>query len=394
MRARLLALGLGLFLAVLPILPGAAQDGAGSLPQPLRSPVDVAAQRAAAGDPLDDFACSGAPAPPPDLVFQPFFRDQRGTQRDEALYAAYAARREPLDQFKQGLARLASRNLRAAPGHDAAGTCGAAWLLDWARAGALVDVAATQQGEFERMWLLAAVASSYARLQAGERLAYVDRLKVKAWIRALARHVIVYFGPGGGYDWPNNLVYWAGFAVAAAAVAVDEPAWLAFSTRQFRRGVAQVDARGLLPLEMRRGPRALYYGSYALVALVGIMEIGEANGLDLAREAGPTLARAGSALAAVERDASAFEAEFGPQAVRLRDACWTLTWVEPLEARFPSPDLSWMLKACRPISLSELGGVQTGLGFAAALRGPLDAGEAPEPEALRRLFRDLVGGQR
>ena len=49
-------------------------------------------------------------------------------------------------------------------------------------------------------------------------------------------------------------------------------------------GVAQIEPDGSLPLEMRRGQRALHYHLYAVAPLVYLAEFGEDNGLNLYAE--------------------------------------------------------------------------------------------------------------
>jgi poly(beta-D-mannuronate) lyase len=74
---------------------------------------------------------------------------------------------------------------------------------------------------------------------------------------------------------------WAGVAVGAAAIAVNDRALFAWSIERLRLGVRQVTSEGALPLELARGRLALHYHLFALEPLAVLEIMARANGTDL-----------------------------------------------------------------------------------------------------------------
>jgi poly(beta-D-mannuronate) lyase len=95
----------------------------------------------------------------------------------------------------------------------------------------------------------------------------------------------------GGPDNENNHIYWAGLAVAAAAIANNDHDAGQWAIYTYRMGLANIQADGTLNAEMNRAQMALHYHLYALAPLIMMAELGEANGIDLYSENGGALHR-------------------------------------------------------------------------------------------------------
>ena len=78
----------------------------------------------------------------------------------------------------------------------------------------------------------------------------------------------------------NNHAYWTGLGVAAAGIAANDRSLFDWGIGKFDLGADAVTADGTLPLEMKRGQRAIHSHFFALTPLVYLAELGEANGLE------------------------------------------------------------------------------------------------------------------
>ncbi len=337
--------------------------GAGGMAGPsaaagLVSPFDVEARRALVGRTLGEVACPTAVPPLRDILTQSFYSDPKHSIVDPARLAARDTAVKPLNDFAEGIARLADRWIEARPARVEAATCALAWLDAWARQDAMLGEV-TNQGGYERKWTFCGIALAYLKIRDAPGLDPLAKARVEAWFRRLIAVVRRYYDqpPSRGIsDKINNHLYWAALAVAAGAVASDDRAALAWAMDKYRFALSQIASDGTLPLELARGQRALHYHLFAMTPLVMLAEIGTANGLDLYAEGGGALGRLVACVLAGLADPAAFARRSGTKQELERLTGWSIAWVEIWYARTRDHAAVSLLQRYRPARNNWLGG--------------------------------------
>lgn len=243
--------------------------------------------------------CGHWAAPQVDLTLSGYYVDAQHSQADPAALQAQREAAAPGRAFVAALARQANRYRAdpAAPGDSAERACAIATLQGWARARALLGRMAGaqhgQQAEYERKWLLCALALAYLDLRPA--MAPAARATVEPWLDELADAVWAFWENPAGRPTAhrrNNHYAWAGLALAASAQATGHAGHWRLAHQVFEASLAAVQADGSLPLELARGRRALHYHAFAAAPLVVMAELAAARGQDWrAPPAGPALQR-------------------------------------------------------------------------------------------------------
>jgi len=271
----------------------------------LRAPFDVEAIRASQRRAMRPMDC---PAPPPALrapLGIPFYADSGAEGRhsipDPVRTAENEAQIRPLRLYVEGVMRRANQFVRTRPAETSAAACVLTWIDAWASADALLAEGHPTQGGFERKWTLGALALAYLQIRDAPGLDPAARTRVLAWFRALATRVRAV------YDRPfrdtllssarNNHMTWAGAAVGAAAIALDDRALFDWAMSRARLTLEQVTTEGHLPREMARGAMALHYHLFTLMPAALLDRMAAANGVTLDPAALERLARASLAAA-------------------------------------------------------------------------------------------------
>jgi poly(beta-D-mannuronate) lyase len=274
------------------------------------------------------------PPPPPairDLDIPRFYSDAKGTVVDKVLLARHDRALEPLKQFLQTVASNADKAVRrpSPKSQGEAAQCAIRWIASWARDGAWLGRMTQQQAEYQRKWDLAGVALAYLKVRrfAGPE----DAAVIEPWLIRLADASTTFF------DQPerrrNNHWYWLGVGLAATALATDsKPHW------DKARGVMQdasrdIDAQGFLPMEMERGPRALYYHLFSVMPVVVLAELGAARGEDWYSLNAGAAHRLVSAVMAGLKAPALFEQRTGQR--QEDDPNTRAGWLQLYAARFP-----------------------------------------------------------
>ena len=113
-----------------------------------------------------------------------------------------------------------------------------------------------------------------------------------------------------------------------------------------------------VPLEMKRGSRALHYHLYALAPLVLLAEFGEANGIDLYARNKGALHRLVNVSVKGIGDPSLFEKATGvKQEVWAHPSGDQIGWAPPYVRRFPDPVLKSYVDGAKSLSVYYLGGL-------------------------------------
>ena len=281
----------------------------------LRTPFDVAGQRAVWGQPAVRHAC----ATPPALL--------------------------------AGATQQVDRWWRGRPVEPAAAACALAWL----------DAAASADrapGDADaRRDLLAGLALAWLKLADAPGLDLAASARVTRWLQRMAATVQPPFERADArrpetYD---AEAYRTAMAVMAAAVAAQDRRLWDWGLFRARWGLGEVNEDGALPLELARGKGALAAHAYATASLVLAAELAAANGVDLYSEKNSALHR----LARRTLDGLDDQGYFAARTGELQDMAavtpW-LGWIEPYFARFPEQARPALLARLRPLVNPALGG--------------------------------------
>lgn len=289
--------------------------------------------------------------------------------------AEYRRRIEPISALERGLSQQVEDYLRS--GKPESLRCSLDLLQRWAQAGALMGEATTHTGKSMRKWTLGSVSAAYLRLKFSVSAPLRDEAQrvqqIEAWLATLAGRVVEEWR-----DQPlekmNNHEYWAAWAVAAAAVAVDRRDLFDWALGQFRIGANQVDALGFLPNELSRDTRALYYHNYALTPLSMIAAFARANDVAISDATREALARLAQRVLSGVDDPTAFRERTGKkQVIEDFSERSKFAWMEPYCWTFScGEEVGKRLASLRPLKAYRLGGNLTEL-FAA-----LPADTAPQ----------------
>jgi poly(beta-D-mannuronate) lyase len=209
-------------------------------------------------------AFAECPAPPPaqrDIIADGYYDDPPvNSHIDPVKHAAYEDSVKPLEHYLDRIAAMASNNQSA---------CTLQWLVAWAEGDAMLGKIKKEQAHYERKWLLAGLALSYAKVRGDasrDQKAAIDN-----WLQALADGVMKHSDAYKGER--NNHYYWEGLAVVAAGAVTGNARDLAWGRKVFDVAMAQIADDGTFPREMARGARALHYHLFAAAPLAMLESI-------------------------------------------------------------------------------------------------------------------------
>lgn len=329
----------------------------------LSPPFDAAAIRARSGQPdTKTFSCGTPPEPLRDLQFESIYGNLSSNNSiiDPSAYDAYSEKTAPLGRYQNGLTSMANRYLKSAPHNPEIAVCTLKWLEAWAEEGALLgDVNRT--GAFVRKWVLSSIALSYIQIRDEPMLDPWSDQKVRSWILEVSNAVIADFSRDTDKESrQNNHLYWAAWAVASAAVALDDPSMFRWAMKQAKFGMSQIEKDGTLALELKRGRMALNYHVFAASPLIMLAEIGARNGVDLYAENDGALKRfARRVIGGLDNPAYFEKLTHEKQDVSRILSATNLVWLEPYNARYPDTQADKWLKKLQPLRNSRVGGNAT-----------------------------------
>jgi poly(beta-D-mannuronate) lyase len=166
----------------------------------------------------------------------------------------------------------------------------------------------------------------------------------------------------GTGDAENNHLYWAGVEISAAGIAANDRKLFDWGMDAYRVGVAQIEPDGSLPLEMRRGQRALHYHLYAVSPLAYLAEFGEDNGLNLYAGHNYALKKLAvlSTQGLVDNSFFAKAAGIAQDTPKGPPTAEEISWANIYVSRFPDPAISQLLAKAPSLSYMYLGGLPPG----------------------------------
>lgn len=348
------------FLSISILLLGCAASARAAL----RSPWD-AWPVAATSSP---YACPPIVHLSPDLTTNGFYADGKGSIVDPAKMAEYARTSGPYKKLGQVIVDAADA-WRSTGSRDAA-ACALQHMQAAARDGVFTGRMSSHQACYVQGWVIGAIAIAWLKLDgSGVRTAEARQL-VLPWVVQVVHQTQAFYDTKNE---KNNHLYWAGVEVAAAGIAADNRQLFDWGVAAFRTGIDQIQPDGSMPLEMRRGRRALHYHLYALSPLVYLADFGAVNGLDLFAERDHALARLERLCVDGLNNNQFFVKATGiPQdtpygAPAAEQISWGVIW----EKRFPDPALAVLLRQATSLSYMYLGGLPPGVHHVAFVRKEL-----------------------
>jgi poly(beta-D-mannuronate) lyase len=324
--------------------------------EPLRSPWDQS-RVALTAAPYD---CPPPAHLSPDLTTDGFYSDSKSSVIDPVKWKAYQESSGPIK--KLGDQAVAAADAYRTTGSRAAAECVLKLLNTAAVDGVLTGKMSSRQAYYVQGWVIGALAISYLKIRDSGLAASGDSAKLTGWMKAVARQTVDYYNaarekPGG--DNQNNHLYWAGVEVAAIAIAANDRPMFDWAMAAYRNGVSQITPEGTLPLEMRRGQRALHYHLYAISPLVYLAEFGSDNGIDLFAEDNFAIKRLVNRAIAGLNGSDYFDREAGikqdtPNGL---PAAEQISWARIYVHHFPDPQIGALLAQATSLSYMYLGGL-------------------------------------
>lgn len=308
--------------------------------------------------------CGPRPEPVRNLEGFGYFADPAFSRPDAARLAADQAASRPLRDWLAVVQRDLARHRR---GEAGAAACALATLDHWARNEALLG-AFNLQGNYHRAWVLAGASLSFLALRDAPGLEPPRLRRVGRWLAAVGRDIRPRHERRSEAlisDVRNNQAAWAGLAGAAAGVAAGDRGLLDWGVEQLREQLAQVDERGALPQELRRGAMALHYHLFALDAVAALERLAAANGIALSEAERAALGRLRAFCLAAAQDPARMEALAGvaqadPWLGEGQVPLARAPGLEILAAAMPDPASDAALAPFRPLAEPFLGGEVTG----------------------------------
>jgi poly(beta-D-mannuronate) lyase len=314
------------------------------------------------------YACPAIVPLSPNLTTNGFYSDGKGSIVDPAKMAAYARTSGPHKKLGQEIVDAA--DFWRSTGSRQAAVCAMRHMEAAAREGVLTGRMSSRQAYYVQGWVIGAIAISWLKLQGSGVEKPESRKLVLPWLVQAVGQTQEFYASRHA---KNNHLYWAGVEVAAAGIADNNRKLLDWGISAYRTGIDQIQPDGSLPLEMRRGRRALHYHLYALSPLVYLADFGAVNGLDLFAERDHALAR-------LERLCvqGLYNNQFFVKATGIPQdtpygapAAEQISWGAIWEERFPDPRLAALLRQATSLSYMYLGGLPPGMHHVAFIRKEL-----------------------
>jgi len=151
--------------------------------------------------------------------------------------------------------------------------CALKIVAGWARSRALT-VASTADAQVTRGRMIAETATLIADLGLAPPIPSDDQAEIVDWLAGIGNDTIDYFETSAGPKTrQNNHRFWAGLALAQIGRLSKNAAFVDWAEQTYRLGVCQIDANGMLPLELDRGAYARNYHAYALRPLLATQHV-------------------------------------------------------------------------------------------------------------------------
>lgn len=266
----------------------------------------------------------------------------------------------PIDSFSHNV--VAAADAYRTQGSRAASECAATLLAGAAAQKALTGSMMGHQASYVQGWNLGSWAVAWLKVRGSGVASPEQAAEIPAWLKKLAEENRGYYEQKrrqkGPNDADNNHLYWAGFAISAAAISSGDQRLMKWGMNAYRHGARDIQDDGTLPMEMDRAQMALHYHLYALAPLVLLAEFGAANGLDLYAERDYAIKRLVARCIDGLHDPTFFAHRTGgAQVTTPRIEAGKIGWAQPWLRRFPDPAISELLSKAASLSYTTWGGL-------------------------------------
>jgi len=296
-----------------------------------------------------------------DLTTNGFYGDAKSSIIDPVKWKAYEESAGPVK--KLGILAVAAADAYLATGSRQAAACVLMLEKTAAQDKALTGKMSSHQAYYVQGWVEGALAIALLKVRPSGAISDADQKLLTDWMKAVSTQTMGYYdrevaqAPG---HVGNNHLYWAGVQVAAVAIAVGDPKLLGWAAEAYRNGSRQITPDSTLPLEMRRGQRALHYHLYAIAPLVYLAEFGELNGIHLYAENDFAIRRLVTRSVAGLEGSGYFDQQTGIKQ-DLPDgappSAEAISWTRVYLHRFPDARLAALLARAPSLGYMYLGGL-------------------------------------
>jgi poly(beta-D-mannuronate) lyase len=336
---------------LLPVAAGAAQ--------PLRSPWDGKGVKLTNAP----YNCPAIVHLSPDLTTDRFYSDSKSSIIDPEKWKAYVASSGPDKELGQRIVDAA--DAYRTTGNREAAECAIRHMDVAAKDGVFTGKMSSNQAYYVQGWVIGAIAIAYLKVRDSGLILPEQEHEILPWIVKVVRQTMDYYDirrQKGTGEAENNHLYWAGVEISAAGIAANNRKLFDWGMDAYHVGVAEIEPDGSLPLEMRRGQRALHYHLFAAAPLVYLAEFGEDNGLHLYAEHNYALKK----LAVLSTQGLVGNSFFEKAAGIAQDTpngpptAEEISWANIYVSRFPDPEISKLLAKAPSLSYMYLGGLPPG----------------------------------
>lgn len=347
-------------IAVLAACACASNSDGHSLNRPastLRSPWDQPAPEPRS---LPTYECPARAPPPRVISFTGYYTDSRHSIVDPGAKSCYEAASSSIENYTREIVKAADGFRQKGSGEAAA--CALKLLQLEADAGSLSDPQLSADGSrqafYVQTWMTAGSAIAYLKVESAA--SPPQRAKIGRWLSQLGKGVIRFqerLAAKQSDDSRNNIHAWAALAAAAAGVGSRSPDLFEWGIRAAREEMGEVDADGYLPLELKRGRRALHYHIFTVAPLVVLAELARSNGIDLYDQSHGALRRLAQRVLLGIEDQIDFKKRTGEvQEAPDFNSGITASWAAPLERQLPGIRLSSDMRRASGQGYFMLGG--------------------------------------
>ena len=222
--------------------------------------------------------CPPPPAPVRNLEIPRYYADTSNSVVDPEKLDAAREATSPLTEFVGTVAKQADAAILKdkLPGRLTGARCTLAWLSHWAKGAAYLGRMSDRQSEYQRKWDLAGLALAYLKVK--RHASDADKRAIEPWLDAMAIRARAFFDDRARQR--NNHWYWLGLGLGATALATGNDKHWAEARAIMADAARDIAADGTLPLEMKRGARALHYHAFSVQPLVALAELARAKDED------------------------------------------------------------------------------------------------------------------
>jgi len=309
------------------------------------------------------YACPAASHLSPDLTTDRFYSDSKSSVIDPEKWKAYVESAGPVKKLGQQIVDAAD-TYRSTGSREAA-ECAIRHMEGAAKDRVFTGKMSSNQAYYVQGWVMGAIAIAYLKVRDSGLILPQQERVLLPWIVEVVQQTIHYYDARRQKetgDSQNNHLYWAGVEISAAGIAANQRKLFDWGLDAYRAGIAAIASDGTLPLEMKRGQRALHYHLFAVSPLVYLAEFGEDNGLHLYADHHYAIKKLAvlSTGGLIDNRSFAKAAGIAQDTPKGPPTAEEISWAKIYVARFPDPMMSKLLAQAPSLSYMYLGGLPPG----------------------------------